>query len=249
MKAQNYRPKVHTGTPVKRRTVSSASNITTRSRNSRSRSARGWSESRGQGARVLWILMIIGGLIGSGFVMAQHSQINVHQFKQAEEKVKTQLDEMTNQQRYLALEKERAINTLESERIARQSGLTQPKLENASVKPSGTEPPAKPQLAKMPSTKPAAKATAGSAIGQPGKQPGRLTDKQIGRQGVKVASHAAARPMGKPGIKPVVLPKKSATQTVLKPISRVAPAGRTTRNGKHQPQLAQKPEAKKEKRR
>ncbi len=249
MKAQNYRPKVHTGTPAKRRTVSTASNLTTRSRNSRGRSARGRSESRGQGARVLWILMIIGGVIGSGFVMAQHSQINVHQFKQAEEKVKTQLDEMTNQQRFLALEKERAINTQESERIARQSGLMQPKLENASVQPSGIEPPARPQLAKMPATKLAAKATVSSAIRQPGQQPGRQTDKQIGRKTVKVASQAAAKPMSKPGIKPVVLPKQSAKQTASKPISRVLPAGKATRNGKNQPQLARKPEGRKDKRR
>jgi hypothetical protein len=244
MRAQNYRPKVHTGTPAKRRTVSSASNITTRSR-----SPRGRSESRGQGARVLWILMIIGGVIGSGFVMAQHSQINVHQFKQAEEKVKTQLDEMTNQQRFLALEKERAINTQESERIARQSGLMQPKLENASVQPSGAEPPAKPQLAKMPSTKLAAKATASSAIRQPGKPSGRETDKQIVRQGVKVASQTVSKPMGKPGIKPAVLPKQSAKQTVLKPTSRVVPSGKATRSGKNQPQLAQRQEGKKDRRR
>ncbi len=244
MKAQNYRPKVHTGTPAKRRTVSSASNITTRSRNSRRRS-----ESRGQGARVLWILMSIGGLIGSGFVMAQHSQINVHQFKQAEEKVKTQLDEMTNQQRFLALEKERAINTQESERIARQSGLMQPELENATVQPSRTEPPAKPQLAKTPSTKLAAKAIASSAIRQPGKQSGKQTDKQVGRQAVKAANYVAARPMVKSGIKPVMLPKQAAKQTALKPISRVAPSGKATRNGKNQPQHAQKHEAKKEKHR
>jgi hypothetical protein len=230
MRVQNSRPKVHTGTLTKRRIVSSASTSTngntTRSRNSHRRP-----ESREQGARVLWILMIIGGLIGSGFVMAQHSQINVHQFKQAEEKVKTQLDEMTNQQRYLALEKERAINTRESERIAKQSGLLQPKLDSAVAPKPTAEPVAKPN--------PAAKATPSLGV----KTLAKPENKSNGRSAAKLA----ASPAVKPSTKLTTLTKPAAKQTPTKPVSQVASASKAIKNAKNQ-QLAQKQETKKDKR-
>lgn len=166
MRTQNYRPRVHSGTHTRRRTVPSAIHLRSRSHHSRRKS-----ESRGQGARVLWILMLIGGLIGSGFVMAQQSQINVHQFKQAEERFRTQLDELTNQQRYLALEKERVINTQESERIARQSGLVQPKLDRMVAQPPQSELPATPvarnasmRIVPKPEAKPIAKRVVKPAV-------------------------------------------------------------------------------------
>ncbi|HMY72855.1 MAG TPA: hypothetical protein PLQ88_13645, partial [Blastocatellia bacterium] len=195
MTAQNYRPKVSTGSLAGRRTVSSKSTTTTRSRNS-SQSARK-SDARGQGARVLWILMIVGGLIGSGFVMAQHSQINVHQFRQAEEKVKNQLDELTNQQRFLALEKESAINTQESDRIAKQAGLQQLKLEGAMSAMIRTEAPAKPQTVKA-DTKPEVKAVV-KHVAKPASQPvskQALPVKQVAKQaGRQVAKQPVKQPV------------------------------------------------------
>lgn len=215
MTAQNYRPKVSTGSLAGRRTVSSDSTATTRSRNSR-QSARK-SDARGQGARVLCILMIVGGLIGSGFVMAQHSQINVHQFRQAEEKVKSQLDELTNQQRFLALEKESAINTQESDRIAKQAGLQQLKLEGAMSAMIRTEAPAKPQTVKA-ETKPEVKAvvkpvvkSANNLVSKqalPVKQVGKQVAKQAGKQISKHPVRQPVKQLAKPAVKP------AATKTV-----------------------------------
>lgn len=239
MRAQNYRPKVRTGTFAKRHTVSPASS-TTRSRNSRQ------SETRGQGARVMWILMIIGGLIGSGFVMAQHSQINVHQLKQTEEKVKTQLDEMTNQQRYLALEKERALNTQESERIAREAGLRQPKLDSSAAPLPKPELVVKPQPPAKASPTLAAKTTIKPGIAKP-------ENKSEGKSAVKAAASAtkpAAKPaaLSKSAVRLTALAKPAARPIVSKPVSRVAPAGKPVKGGKAQ-QLAQKQETKKDRRR
>ena len=215
MTAQNYRPKVSTGSLAGRRTLSTNSTATTRSRKSARKS-----DARGQGARVLWILMIVGGLIGSGFVMAQHSQINVHQFRQAEEKVKTQLDELTNQQRFLALEKERVVNTQESDRIAKNAGLVQPKLDGAMAAPiraeARTEP--KPEALKV-AAKPAAKPAVKAESKPSGKPVGKQTP-------LKQPAKQLAKPTVKPAAKPVAKPVAAKT------VSRSAPPNKA--NGKQQ---------------
>ena len=123
MRAQHHRTPIHPGVITRRRPNPSASSPSSGQRRSRHKT-----EKRGQGARVIWLMMIVGSLVASGFLLAQRSQINAHQLRQAEEKFRTQLDDMTNQQRYLALEKERATNAQESDRIAKQAGLIQPQL-------------------------------------------------------------------------------------------------------------------------
>lgn len=214
MRAQHYRPRIHSGTITKRRTVPSASTNATRSRSSHRKP-----ENQGQGARALWILMIVGGLIGSGFVMAQQSQINVHQIKQTEEKFRTQLDELTNQQRYLALEKERVINTQESERIAKQSGLAQPKLERTFVPQPPPEPVAKAQL----------------------------MAKQIAKTMLRPTAKASAKSIIKPAAQLKLSAKQPTIKSVSKlaPPSKASNAGKA---GKNQPVLAHKQDSKKEKR-
>ncbi len=229
MRAQNYRPKVHPGVIARGRSTSStasSSGAPHRSRNA-VRATRRKSEKRGQGARVIWLLMIIGGLIAVGFVLAQRSQINAHQFRQAEEKVKTQLDELANQQRFLALQKERAINTQESDRIAKQSGLIQPRMSkgNQAVAAAATAKPvtAKPAAANKPVAKPAVKPAAAPA----------------GKAAVKSAP--------KPALQLAKLPAKPATAQAGK--NKAVPPGKAGKDGKNPSQLAQRQDAKKEKRR
>lgn len=213
MRAQHYRPRVHSGSIAKHRTIPSASASVTRPRSSSRKT-----ENRGQGTRALWILMIVGALIGSGFVMAQQSQINVHQIKQTEEKFRTQLDELTNQQRYLALEKERVINTHESERIAKQSGLAQPKLERAIVSQPPPEPVAKPQL----------------------------VTKQVAKPVLKPTAQVSAKPIVKPTVQLKQLAKQPTIKSVSK-LAPSSKAGKVVKAGKSQPMLAHRQDSKKEK--
>jgi len=186
------------------------------------RTSRRKSEKRGQGARVIWLLMIIGGLIASGFVLAQRSQINAHQFRQAEEKVKTQLDELANHQRFLALEKERAINTQESDRIAKQSGLIQPRMTKGN-QVAAAPATAKPAAVNKPVTKPTVKPAAAP----------------VGKAAVKTAA--------KPALQLAKLPAKPAVAQTGK--NKVVTPGKASKDGKNPSQLAQHQDAKKEKRR
>ncbi|MEP7339262.1 MAG: hypothetical protein ABI977_16115 [Acidobacteriota bacterium] len=227
MRTQNNRTQIRSGVTVRRRPIPSASSVPRRSRRK--------SEKRGQGARVIWLMMMIGGLIASGFLLAQRSQINAHQLRQAEEKFKTQLDDLSTQQRFWALEKERATNTQESERIARQSGLVQPQLKRTNQTSAPQPPSAKPaatvkQTAKAPAEtmKHPAKSTVKPLV-QPSKPSPKPTT-------VRASIKSSAPSSAKSG-----LAAKS---------NKIAPPGKANKDGKNQRQLAQNlPPGKKEKRR
>lgn len=136
MKTQNYRTKISNGSTSQRRKVSAAVSASpgksSRSRGN-GRNSQQKSEYRKHGSRAIWILMFVGGMIAAGFLLAQRSQINAHQLKRVEEDLKSELDTLSSQQRYLLFQKERALSTQESDRAARESGLIQPKLDRASV--------------------------------------------------------------------------------------------------------------------
>jgi hypothetical protein len=78
------------------------------------------------------MLMLVGGFLACGFVFAMRSQINVYQLGQAETQLKSELDEMSNRQRYEMLERERALSPRKIDRAAKAAGLVQPglKLQN-----------------------------------------------------------------------------------------------------------------------
>ena len=129
MKAQNYRTTTQANSghaAANRRRTNSATGSAGRSRKSR-RTGKKNSGSR-NGARVIMMLVTVGGIIAVGFVLAQHSLINTLQFKRAEEGLKSELDTLSSQQRYYTFKKEQALSTQESDKAAKESGLIQPGL-------------------------------------------------------------------------------------------------------------------------
>jgi hypothetical protein len=235
MRAQNRRTQSQTGANARRHPNPSISAVSRRLRSTTHPSRRKSghkSEKRGHGTRIIWSLMMIGGLIASGFVLAQRSQINAHQLRQAEEKFKTQLDDMTNQQRFLVLEKERATNAHESARIAQQAGLGQPQLKKASQTPPPQPLPAKPapvQPAKLRTDPPKhAASPAAKSAAQPPKSP-------------KLAA--------KPAAKRAATPASASSNHLKKSPPGAAPA-KASKDAKNSRRLAQSsPPSKKEKRR
>jgi hypothetical protein len=77
----------------------------------------------------MWLMILIGMILTSGFVFALRSQINAYKIAQAEEQLKMKLDEYTSQQKFLTLDQQRALSAGESERMARRNGLDHLKLD------------------------------------------------------------------------------------------------------------------------
>jgi hypothetical protein len=72
-------------------------------------------------------LVFIGALVAAGFVFALRSQINARQLGQAELRLRNELDDIANRQRYEVLEQQRALSLSESDRAAQHAGLIQPR--------------------------------------------------------------------------------------------------------------------------
>jgi hypothetical protein len=79
--------------------------------------------SEGRGARVMWMMILIGVGLAAGFVFALRSQINTYRIAQAEEQLKMKLDEYSNQQEFLTRDQQRALSAGEVERAGRRNGL------------------------------------------------------------------------------------------------------------------------------
>jgi hypothetical protein len=111
--------------------------------NSRRLSSRALDRRRSDGrdARVMWMMILIGVALAAGFVFALRSQINAYRIAQAEEQLKTKLDEYSSQQEFLTRDQQRALSAGEVERAGRRNGLDNLKLDreadqpNASVRP------------------------------------------------------------------------------------------------------------------
>lgn len=84
------------------------------------------SEKSNKSARVIWAMIIIGGAIGAIFIFAQRSQINTLYLKRTEESLKSEIDTLASQQRYLNFQKEKALSTQESDKAATEFNLKQP---------------------------------------------------------------------------------------------------------------------------
>jgi hypothetical protein len=129
MRAQTYRPRIQNGTITKRpkRTVSSkASERRASARRAPNRGRRSHKRSRQEGSNLFMTLVFIGALVAAGFVFALRSQINARQLGQAEMRLRSELDDIANRQRYEVLEQQRAMSLSESDRAAQQAGLIQP---------------------------------------------------------------------------------------------------------------------------
>ncbi len=95
------------------------------------RMGKGGQAGHGRGSRVIWMMLLTSAALSAGFVFALRSQINAYKLGQAEERLKMKLDEYASQQKFLALDQQRAINTGESDRAGRRNGLDQLKLDHA----------------------------------------------------------------------------------------------------------------------
>lgn len=137
MRTQRYLPRIQNGRVAKRQTRSKNSPISKSVVASSPSSRRGSSRipnraksHRGESS-VMWVMIFTGVALAAGFVLALRSQISAHQLGQAEERLREKLDEYTSQQKFLMLDQQRALNASDSERVGKQSGLDQLKLDQS----------------------------------------------------------------------------------------------------------------------
>ncbi|HKX26621.1 MAG TPA: hypothetical protein VJ302_02910 [Blastocatellia bacterium] len=157
MRVQTYRPKIQNGPVNRQRSRTSGAKVSERRATSRRTSqgaagSKATESGRRNGGNFLWTLMVIGAVVGGGFIFALRSQITTHQLSQAEAQLRTELDEMATRQRYEMQQQQRALSPRESDRTARVAGLYQPKLNQADVKASPAAG-ARAQAAPSPKTK------------------------------------------------------------------------------------------------
>jgi hypothetical protein len=82
----------------------------------------------------MWLMILTGVALAAGFVFALRSQINAYRIAQAEEQLKSKLDEYTRQQKFLALDGQRAMNAGDSDRAGRWNGLEHLKLDKETAR-------------------------------------------------------------------------------------------------------------------
>jgi hypothetical protein len=68
-------------------------------------------------------MLLVGALLTAGFVLGLRSQINAHQIGEAEEKLRTQLDRFSNEQRSLEIEQKRVTSPVASEQVIKNADL------------------------------------------------------------------------------------------------------------------------------
>jgi hypothetical protein len=149
MRTPRYLPGVRNGVVAKRqgrsknpstsKALGMGRNISGQRRNSRRFSnheanSSGRRRSEGRGAKVMWLMILIGMGLAAGFVFALRSQINAYRIAQAEEQLKSQLDEYTRQQKFLAVDQQRAMNAGDSDRAGRWNGLEHLKLDREAIR-------------------------------------------------------------------------------------------------------------------
>src|SRR5262245_25276778 len=150
MRTRLYLPKVRNGAVAKRQARSTnpvtsirfsvGAGIPRSRRNTRRVSSRagGGRRGEGRGARVIWLMILIGMALTAGFVFALRSQVNAYKIAQAEEQLKMKLDEYASQQKFLTLDQQRALSAGESERAGRRNGLVHLKLERDEQRETNT---------------------------------------------------------------------------------------------------------------
>jgi hypothetical protein len=126
MRARTYRPKVQNGT-ISKRNRSTGSEKASRPSARRGKRQKNRREVREEGPNLFLTLVMVGALVAMGFVFALRSQINTRQLGQAEERLKSELDDIADQQRYDVLEQQRTMSLQESDRAAQEAGLIQPR--------------------------------------------------------------------------------------------------------------------------
>ena len=154
MRTPRYLPKVRNGAVAKRQARSKNPAKSSKALGAfsvgagilRSRQNSRWISSRavdrrrneGRGARVMWMMILIGVGLAAGFVFALRSQINTYRIAQAEEQLKVKLDEYTSQQKFLARDQQRALSAGEVERAGKRNGLDHLKLDREEDQPNAS---------------------------------------------------------------------------------------------------------------
>jgi hypothetical protein len=139
MKAQHIRPKVQNGSVARRAprgestaarpTVRRAVRSTARKAASAARPAPpsrrrvGVETPREPDSKVFWMIVFLGVMLTAGFLFGVRSQINTLQLNQAEEKLRDQIDRYTAEQKFLALDRQRALSPSSREMAVKESGL------------------------------------------------------------------------------------------------------------------------------
>ncbi len=143
-----------------------------------SRGKRRKTEKTGKGARVIWMMVMVGGLIGSIFILAQRLQMNTLHLKRVEEGLKSEIDTLASQQPYLNFQKDKALSTQESQKVASEFNLVQPGVGRTVV--HQPEPEVKPASKVNPVVRP----DSGKVTKAAAKQPASAT--QSGKKNAKV---------------------------------------------------------------
>ncbi|MBS1790892.1 MAG: hypothetical protein JST85_24485 [Acidobacteria bacterium] len=126
--------KLRSGSRTKAKTASLPGGSKPSSRSRQRKSARS-----GKGARPIWMMVIVGGLIGSIFILAQRFQMHTLHLKRMEEGLKSEIDTLASQQPYLNFQRDKAMSTQESQKVASEYNLNQPGLGRTVVRRAETE--------------------------------------------------------------------------------------------------------------
>lgn len=157
MRTPRYLPKVHNGAVAKRQSRSNKSS-TSKSYRSRASIARPslkagrdtytrrvteGATGKERGSRVMWLMILMGAALATGFIFALRSQNNTYKIAQAEEELKSQLDKYSIRQKFLSLDQEIALNPSATDRAGKWNGLVYLKLDKDSAHgKTETKPPA-----------------------------------------------------------------------------------------------------------
>ena len=104
-----------------------------------SRGKRRKSEKSDKSARAIWMMVMVGSVIGAIFILAQRYQISTLHLKRAEEGLKSEFDTLASQQRYLSFQRDKALSTQESQKAAGEFNLAQPGFGRAITHVTGQE--------------------------------------------------------------------------------------------------------------
>lgn len=141
MSTRAYQNKTKSFGPTVTRSTSRGKSRSSSSGGSRQSSGgrRRKSEKINKSARAIWMMVIVGSVIGGIFVLAQKYQVSTLHLKRAEESLKSEFDTLASQQRYLNFQRDKALSTQESQKAAGEFNLAQPGFGRAITHVAGQE--------------------------------------------------------------------------------------------------------------
>ena len=127
-KGHPYRKQVRNGPVVQRGTIASR-------QGSRSRRSSSASNAGHDGSRVLWAIILLGGVVASGFLLALQSQGKVRRLGREDAELKAEFHELAKQQRFDDDRRRQAIDEVQRKALAHSAakGLIQPALQRTAL--------------------------------------------------------------------------------------------------------------------